>query len=254
MDPRTERTATTALARAWRATGTLTGALGLFLIAGFAAIALATWLFEELGDLVTAGRTLAVDDAVLGWMAAHQSPTAVKVAVEVTALGTGAVVIMIAAVTALFLWLLNRPAASGLLLVATAGSLVLSTVLKLHYARPRPQIFPWGVTAISSSFPSGHATNAIVVYGTLAYLAVQLAARPWIRVTIALAAALVVLAIAASRLYLGVHYPSDVVGGAIVGGAWAGFCMAVLEALRRVRFTHAARDHRLEKRAARRVT
>jgi undecaprenyl-diphosphatase len=73
--------------------------------------------------------------------------------------------------------------------------------------------------------------SAAVVYGTVAYLAARLQKRYWHRAITLLVAGLLILSIAATRLYLGVHYPSDVLAGIIIGLAWAAFCMATLEAL-----------------------
>lgn len=83
---------------------------------------------------------------------------------------------------------------------------------------------------MSSSFPSGHAMSSVIVYGTVAYLAARLQQNLASRVLTMLIAALMIGAICFSRLYLGVHYPSDVIAGVVIGLAWAGFCMAVLEA------------------------
>ena len=91
-------------------------------------------------------------------------------------------------------------------------------------------MFDWQTTAVSSSFPSGHAMSATVTYGTVAYLVIRLQKHTWARVLTGIAASLLILLICSTRLYLGVHYPSDVIAGIIVGLAWAGFCMATLEA------------------------
>jgi undecaprenyl-diphosphatase len=83
---------------------------------------------------------------------------------------------------------------------------------------------------VSSSFPSGHAMSATVCYGTVAYLVIRLQKSHWSRVLTGIAAVIIIVGICTTRLYLGVHYPSDVIAGMIVGLAWAGFCMATLEA------------------------
>jgi undecaprenyl-diphosphatase len=117
-----------------------------------------------------------------------------------------------------------------MLLAATAGNILLNNVLKLFFDRARPSVFEWGTHAASSSFPSGHAMSATVVYGTVAYLLARLQKHGWARaITLTLAVIMIVL-ICLTRLYLGVHYPSDVLGGIIFGLAWSGFCMATLEA------------------------
>jgi undecaprenyl-diphosphatase len=153
---------------------------------------------------------------------------------EITALGTGTVVMMIVGVAGLFLWLTQHRYSAMLLLASTAGGIVLNGLLKVRFDRPRPHVITWGANAVSSSFPSGHAMSATIVYGTVAYLAARLQQRVWARwLTMGLALLLIAL-IGLSRIYLGVHYPSDVLAGAIIGLAWAGFCMAMLEAVQRI--------------------
>ena len=75
--------------------------------------------------------------------------------------------------------------------------------------------------------------SAAIVYSTVAYLAARLHRRKWARWLIMIAALILIVLISASRLYLGVHYPSDVIAGAAIGLAWAGFCMATLEAIQK---------------------
>ncbi len=216
-------------------TRSLTTALGLVLIIGFVVAAATAWLFTELAETVQAGATLTLDTSVLQWMGVHQSHLATTAALEITALGTGTVVIMMTLVAGMFLWLTGQRRPAALLTVATIGGLALNLILKLHYHRPRPQVFAWGANAVSSSFPSGHAMNAVIVYGTIAYLAARLTSRLAARVITQVLAVIVVVAICTSRLYLGVHYPSDVLGGVIIGAAWAIFCMATLESAQRLR-------------------
>lgn len=189
-----------------------------------------TWLFSEIAEHVIAGSTQRFDDGVLRWIAAHQTPLAQSTALEITALGTGSVVVMIALVSALFLSLGPHRYRAILLIAATVGGLALNGILKMIFDRPRPEIFTWGTHAVSSSFPSGHAMNAVIVYSTVAYLAARLESRMWMRWTTLLIAAVVIVLVCLSRLYLGVHYPSDIAAGAAVGLAWAAFCMSGVEA------------------------
>jgi undecaprenyl-diphosphatase len=204
---------------------------GIFLLAG-ALIALGgTYVFAELAGHVTSGATQTFDDAVLRWVDLHRSPTLEPIMLEITFLGTGTVVVMIVAVSGLFLWLTNHKYSALLLLIATVGGILLNNLLKVGFGRPRPQIIDWGADVVSWSFPSGHAMSAAVVYGTVAYLAARLQKRRWHRVLTLVFAVVLILMIGATRLYLGVHYPSDVIAGIIIGLAWAGFCMATLEAI-----------------------
>jgi undecaprenyl-diphosphatase len=207
-------------------------ALGIYLIGG-ATIAIAcTALFVELASHVKSGATQTFDEAVMRWMGAHRIDWIERSLLEITALGTGLVVMMIVLVSALFLIATQHRFSAFLLLVASAGGIVLNAVLKSSFDRPRPQLFEWLTAPSSSSFPSGHAMSSAIVYFTVAYLIARLEKRRWMRALTIIASLLIVLLISVSRLYLGVHYPSDVLAGMVIGLAWAGFCLAGLEAVR----------------------
>lgn len=208
-------------------------ALGMFLVFGALIAVLGTYAFAKLARLVSGGHTQAFDDTVLRWMQHHQTPWLEGLMLEITMLGTWIVVLSIVSIAALFLWLTRHRYSAVLLLVSTAGGIGLNTILKVGFSRPRPHIFEWGTHVSSWSFPSGHAMSATVVYVTVAYLAARLQKRHVARLATLLIAALIVATICFSRLYLGVHYPSDVVAGVIIGLSWAGFCMATLEAIQR---------------------
>ena len=203
---------------------------GIFLVSGTVVAIGFTWAFAELAGHVRKGKTQGVDDAIMAWIAAHQYPPLESLMLEITALGTGVVVGMLVLVAGMFLWLNCHKHSAILLIAATVGGILLDNLLKVGFARPRPQIFEWGSHAVSSSFPSGHAMSSTVVYGTVAYLAARLQQRTAARVLTLTLAALVIIAISASRVYLGVHYPTDILAGILIGLAWAGFCMSVLEA------------------------
>jgi undecaprenyl-diphosphatase len=221
-----------------RAAG-LARTLGIFLLGGAIVAVLGTLIFAWLASHVRAGETQAFDEAILRWVGARHVPWLDAAMVEITILGTGTVVMMVALVAGLFLYLTDHRYSALLLTIATAGGLLLNTVLKLTFARPRPEIFVWGTHAASSSFPSGHAMSATIIYGTVAYLAARLQRQRWARWATMTAVAGLILLICASRVYLGVHYPSDIVAGVIIGFAWAGFCMATLEAVQRIEMRNA---------------
>lgn len=204
---------------------------GIFVVAGGLLAIGGTYAFAKLAGHVTSGATQEFDDDVLRWIEQHRVAALEKVMLEITFLGTGSVVITMVAVSALFLWLTRHKYSAMLLLIATIGGIILNNLLKVGFGRPRPQVFDWGTEVVSLSFPSGHAMSSAVVYGSVAYLAARLQRRHWHRALTLLAAALIIVAISVSRLYLGVHYPSDVAAGVIIGLAWAAFCMATLEAI-----------------------
>jgi len=213
-----------------RHAGNVYAAFGIVLLSGAAIAVAGTWAFSELAEHVRKGSTQPFDDAVMRWMGAHQQPGLQTFMLEITALGTGTVVGMIVLVAGTFLWLNRHRHSAVLLVAATLGGLVLDNLLKIGFNRPRPQFFAWGTRVVSSSFPSGHAMSSAIVYGTVAYLAARLQRNAASRVLTFVLAALIIALICASRLYLGVHYPSDILAGLLIGFAWAGFCMAVLEA------------------------
>jgi undecaprenyl-diphosphatase len=204
---------------------------GIFLVAGALIAGLGTYGFAKLAGHVSSGSTQAFDETVLRWFAQHRSKPLDAVMLEITFLGTGTVVMMIVAISGMFLWLTRHKYSALLLLVSTFGGILLNNVLKQGFLRPRPQVVEWGTQAMSWSFPSGHAMSAAVVYGTVAYLAARLQSGRVARGLTLIVAAIMILLICISRLYLGVHYPSDVIAGLIIGTAWAGFCMATLEAI-----------------------
>ncbi|PYP75744.1 MAG: hypothetical protein DMD35_20920, partial [Gemmatimonadetes bacterium] len=205
-------------------------AVGIFLIAGVFVAIVGTIGFAKLAEVVREGYTQQFDTAALRWLGAHHSPTLTTIMTEVTPLGTGIVVLTVVGITTAFLWHTEHKHSARMLLAATAGNILLNNVLKLFFDRARPNVFEWGTHAASSSFPSGHAMSATVVYGTVGYLLARLQKHAWARAITLLLAVVMVALICLTRLYLGVHYPSDVLGGIIVGLAWSGFCMATLEA------------------------
>lgn len=212
---------------------TLVGALGIFLLAGLIVAGTGTAIFVAVASHVRSGTTQAFDESVIRWVSAHHSPVLDAVMLEITALGTGIVVLMVITVAALFLVLTQHRYSAILLLASTFGGLVLNTVLKLGFNRPRPSLLVPAIHTLTSSFPSGHAMSAAIVYSTVAYLAARLNRHQWARWLVMTAAMMLIALISFSRIYLGVHYPSDVIAGVAIGLAWAAFCMATLEAIQK---------------------
>jgi undecaprenyl-diphosphatase len=208
-------------------------AVGALLFVGVALILVCVTLFAALADEVMEGDTLPFDRAVLLWMNHHATPQLTGLALDVTALGAGTVVWLVVVIASVFLWSSRHRWSAALLWVSIAGSGLINTIMKLFFHRERPHLFPWRVPyAGLSSFPSGHSMTSMVCYATLAYLIARLVPSAFLRrFTIGVAAVIVVL-IGLSRMYLGVHYPTDVAAGFIMGLAWASFCALGLEAIR----------------------
>ena len=209
------------------------GAVGAFLFIGLAIILLGAVAFAKLAEEVMEGETQAMDESILRMMNDMGSPWLDMVALEVTALGASMVVIMMVLVASAFLWHSRHHYSAALLWVSVMGAGLVNSVLKLSFNRPRPDVFPWRTQHVGlASFPSGHAMTAIVVYGTLAFLIARLAPTRFLRHLVWWTAIVVILLIGWSRLYLGVHYPSDVAAGFVLGTAWAVICGLGIEAVR----------------------
>ncbi|PLS85978.1 MAG: hypothetical protein CYG60_09650 [Actinobacteria bacterium] len=194
---------------------TLTVGLALGLLLSLGVIL----LFSKIAEDVAEGESRAFDTAVLLWINAHFPDWLYGPMLVVTTLGYYWFVLPLFAVATVLFYRKRRRISAVLLPVATLGGMVLTTVLKSVFERARPDLFESGYTASFYSFPSGHATIAVGFYGTLTLLlAMRLAGlRRW--AVVALGTALVLL-IGFSRLYLGVHYPTDVLAGFLAAPLW----------------------------------
>lgn len=208
-------------------------AVGAFLLIGFALLIVAAIAFAGLAEMVAEGETQRLDEAILLWINGHANRGLDAAALEVTALGGTVVVWIVLLLASAFLWTTHHRYSVLMLWAAYVGGSVINLTLKAIFQRPRPQLFEWRTpSAGHSSFPSGHSMTAVAVFATLAYLIVRLQPTRALRRLTLLLAAVVILLIGLSRLYLGVHYPSDVLGGFVVGFAWATFCALGIEAVR----------------------
>jgi undecaprenyl-diphosphatase len=152
--------------------------------------------------------------------------------VEITHLGGTVALTVATAVVAGLLAFERRYRPALLVLVAVLGGTALSSALKLGLDRPRPDLVPHLVEVLSPSFPSGHAMLSTVVYLTLGLLLARFEfARPATRLYVVGCALGLVLLIGASRVYLGVHWPSDVLAGWCLGAAWAIGCLLAADRL-----------------------
>lgn len=152
---------------------------------------------------------------------------------DITAFGGTGPLAFITLAGILYLLLRRRLRTALFLFIAISGGQVLSSLLKLGFDRPRPDLVPHGAQVYTASFPSGHAMMTAVVYLTLAALLARSESRPRIKTYLLLLAASVTLMVGISRVYLGVHWPSDVLGGWMIGSAWAAGCWTLAVLLQR---------------------
>lgn len=208
------------------------GALGLF--------GLSLWIFAELADDAPEGDYLAHEEQILklfrepdnlaqpigpSWL-----PDATR---DITALGGAAVLSLLTLIVIVFELLCGRRRTAVLIAIATLGGLGLSVAMKAGFERERPTAVPHLMVETSGSFPSGHSMLSSVVYITLGALLARTLSSRALKTFIVLTAFFVAFLIGVSRVYLGVHYPTDVVAGWTAGTAWALLCWSVATWLER---------------------
>lgn len=205
----------------------------LVLIAGLVLAALLLASFAEIHEDLSQPHNVAVDQAILLGIHAHDSPVLTGLAKTLSFIGSPTTLIPVILIVASVLWLRRFKRDALLLLISMGGAGALDTALKLHYRRVRPDL-PWAFVHESSfSFPSGHSVMAVVLYGTLTYLLLEHWRGAGQRVGLIAGSLLLILGIGLSRIYLGVHYPSDVLAGYLVGAVWLLAVMAADWTLRR---------------------
>ncbi|CEJ14332.1 phosphatidylglycerophosphatase B [bacterium YEK0313] len=219
----------------------------LGLVLALAVVAGGVLGFLALADLVVGGETAAFDAQVL--MAFRQAgdaavplgapwlPTVMR---DITALGGTAVLSLIVLFTVVYLVLVRRPAAAAFVATAVLSGAGLSQVLKAFFDRARPDLVPNAPVELSASFPSGHSMVAAVTYLTLGVLLARIETDRRVRVFFPLVAVVLTVLVGVSRVYIGVHWPTDVLGGWLIGAAWAMACWGVVLWLQRGRSALAA--------------
>lgn len=158
-------------------------------------------------------------------------PWVQEMARDITALGSHVVLGTILFAVVIYLLLDRKRAAAWMVLASVLGGTALNTLLKLGFARPRPDLFAPAARVFTASFPSGHATLSAITYLTLAALLTRTQASRRLRVYFVGLGALLTVMVGISRVYLGVHYPTDVLAGWCIGSAWALGSWAVMTRL-----------------------
>ncbi len=149
------------------------------------------------------------------------------VALDITALGGPVVLSLVTFIVVFYLIVSRRPGEAALVAVSIGTGMLLSTLLKDSFGRARPDLVPHIVVASSASFPSGHAMLSAIAYLTLAGLLMRVQTGWATKVYVLCVAVVLTVSIGTSRIYLGVHWPTDVVAGWCVGAAWAMLCWLI---------------------------
>jgi len=216
--------------------------LELRFLASVCAAASALWVFIEVAESVVEGETHALDLAVLLALRSAGDPAdplgprgLEQFARDITALGSPGVLTLLVIAASAFLLLARRYRTALLVLAATGSGALVTRLLKLSFDRPRPELIPPDIYISTASFPSGHAMGSAFVYLTLGALLAQASTNQRLKLYVLGVAFALTGAVGISRIYLGVHWPSDVLAGWAAGAFWAIAWWALAQVLRRER-------------------
>jgi undecaprenyl-diphosphatase len=196
------------------------------------------FIFLQLTSEIAEGETHRFDEAILLAFRTADNPALplgpkwlTSTFIEFTALGSTSVLGLVTLLVIGFL-LSERKRFHALLIgLAVAGGALISTILKMLVGRPRPESVSHLVDVTTLSFPSGHAMLSAVTYLTLGALLMREFKTKRTRILVIFSVVLLTALVGVSRVYLGVHYPTDVLGGWCAGAAWAAFCLLVVDFL-----------------------
>jgi undecaprenyl-diphosphatase len=215
----------------WQAVRAWWGAFDLIVLLVGVAVIVGAWAFVEIAEEVSEGETRSFDEAVVralrnpADLADPYGPRWLEESVrDVTGLGGHAVLTLVTAAVVGYLVLARQFHAAILLVAAVVGAIVLSAALKGVHARPRPDLVPHLAYVSSASFPSGHAMLSATVYLTLGSLLARAVALLRMKLYVLLVGLTLTVLVGLSRIYLGVHYPTDVLAGWSVGLVWSLLC------------------------------
>jgi undecaprenyl-diphosphatase len=210
----------------------------LLLVLALAAFAL--WMFVEVAEEMLEGDTRVIDERLLMVFRNAADPALPlgpawvrEVMRDITALGSTFVLLLVTLASIGFLALTKNRHAALLVLIAVLGGMLLSTLLKAGFDRARPDLVLHTMTVYSASFPSGHAMMSAVVYLTLGALLAATQQSTRLKLYILGLGVFLTLIVGVSRVYLGVHWPTDVLAGWALGASWAMACWSVMVWLQR---------------------
>ena len=212
------------------------------MLVSFLAIAVVLLSMFWLGSEVAEGDIFALDKVILHSLRSAQDAAVpigpswlLRVMLDITALGGVTVLTLITVLVVGFLVASRKFSTAMFVAVAVASGALVNSALKGFFVRPRPEIVPHLIEVSSTSFPSGHAMNSAMAYLTLAALVARSQERVSVRLYLLGTAMALTLLVGLTRVYLGVHWPSDVLAGWSIGALWAALCSLIGKLLQRKR-------------------
>jgi undecaprenyl-diphosphatase len=192
------------------------------------------FLFIRLASEVMEGNTQAIDVQIMRSLRSVADPAqpigpawVEGALLDVTALGSPVVLGLIVLIITGYLLLEARYVTAAIVLASSISGEILNELLKLFFERPRPAVVPHLRAVVTASFPSGHAMESAIIYLTLGALLMRVVAGRITKIYCMAMAMLLTLLVGVSRVFLGVHYPSDVLGGWMLGFVWAAITLLV---------------------------
>jgi membrane-associated phospholipid phosphatase len=179
---------------------------------------LSVFLFAWLAEEMRENDVASFDSSIRAWVHSFASPRLTDAMTIISLFGYNILIVGVISSIAIFLWLRWRRAAA-FMAITMLGAGILDATLKSAFHRVRPQVF-FGIAPTNYSFPSGHALASCCFYSVLAGLIAHRVKSMPIRIAVGVLAALMVAAIGISRIYLGMHYPSDVIAGYLAAAVW----------------------------------
>lgn len=216
------------LAHVWKqkAYPTLSSFIAFFGVAWLGVCIATVYILAELSDEVLEQEAFALDETILLHIHRLANPLLDKVMVFITNIGDPHTVVPLTVIAFVFLLVNRQRLAAAFFAINAAGGVALSYFLKLAFSKPRPQLWNSAIEEVTYSYPSGHALGSMVIYGFLSYVLAKM--YPRYSATIYTFAVLMIVSIGFSRLYLGVHWPTDILGGYGIGFLWITACISLL--------------------------